>query len=236
MKKSLLLVGALLFASSQAQDGAAQIFERAKAAHGGAALETMTGYRDVGLINYYNEKGEVSAKIEYKQVIQFSSSTVRFEYSQNKKVVQILQTTPSQAWGWTEQSGVVRLPPAQAKIVRDSLNQGLFAFRAKATDLKDLKIGASVKLGNTEGTVLNFSLGGAINAPVVAIDGTIVGGQTMVDTAVLQSVSSDFRTVGGIKIAFASRTTLGAQLAFDQTISSAEVNPSLSDADFAQPK
>jgi hypothetical protein len=120
MKKSLLLVGMLLLASSQAQDGAAQIFERAKAAHGGAALENIITYRDSGSISYFDEKGQVTVKLEYKQLYNFSNNTVRFEYFQDKKVVQILQTTPSLAWGWTQQSGVVRLPPAQAKLVRDS--------------------------------------------------------------------------------------------------------------------
>jgi hypothetical protein len=236
MKKSLLLVGTLFFASSQAQDGAAQIFERAKAAHGGAALESMTTYRDAGVFSYYDEKGQVTAKLEYKQLYNFTNSTVRYEYFQDKKMVQVLQTTPSLAWAWTEQSGVVRLLPAQAKILRDSIYQNIFFLRAKATDLKDLKASGTVKLGNNEGTLLNFTLGGAVNAPVIAADGTIIGGQITMGEAVLKSVSSDFRSINGVKIAFASSATVGVQPVFDNKLESAEVNPPLTEADFAQPK
>ncbi len=52
--KKVLLVGltALGFGfTSIAQDGTAQIFERAKAAHGGAALDTLNTYCDVGNIS-----------------------------------------------------------------------------------------------------------------------------------------------------------------------------------------
>jgi hypothetical protein len=236
MKKSLLLVSALLLASSQAQDGAAQIFERAKAAHGGAALETMTTYRDAGAINVFNEKGEIAGKIDYKQIYNFANSTVRFEYFQDKKLVQILQTTPNQAWGWTEQSGVVRLPAAQAKPLRDSINQGLFAFRAKTADVKDLKALGNVKIGNGEGTLLNFNVAGILNAPIIAADGTVIGGQVNINGVLTESVSSDFRTVDGIKIAFVTNAFVNKQRAFETVVNNAEVNPTLSEADFAQPK
>ena len=66
LKKSLLLtvlLAGFLAMNSQAQDGAASIFERAKAAHGGAALENLNSYRDTGTITYFNQ-GQIVAKLE----------------------------------------------------------------------------------------------------------------------------------------------------------------------------
>jgi hypothetical protein len=236
MKKSLLLVGALLFASSHAQDGAAQIFERAKAAHGGAALESMTAYRDAGMITYFDAKGQVTAKVDFKQIYDLQNSRIRLEISQNQKLLQIIQTTPLAAWSWTEQSGVVRLPAAQAKPIRDSLYQGLFAFRAKTSQLTDLKVVGTVKINNVEGTLLNFKWNDIASAPVIAADGTVIGSQETVDKVVVQGASSDLRTVGGVRLFFQTVSSANGQMAFALKLESAEVNPTLTDADFAQPK
>jgi hypothetical protein len=236
MKRSLLLVGALLFASSQAQDGAAQIFERAKAAHGGAALETMTAYRDAGTITYFDAKGQVAAKVDFKQIYDLQNSRIRIEILQNQKPVQIIQTTPLAAWSWTEQSGVVRLPATQAKPIRDTMYQGLFSLRAKTSQLTDLKVVGTVKIGNVEGTLLNFKWNAIPSAPVIAADGTVIGSQETVDGVLVQGASSDLRTVGGVRVVFQTTSSANGQMAFALKLENAEVNPNLTDADFAQPK
>ncbi len=238
MKKVLLVGLAALGLSviSVAQDGAVQIYERAKAAHGGAALESMTTYRDVGTITGYNEKGQVAAILGYKQVFDFSSQKLRIEILQGKNVLQIQQATPTEAWAWTSESGVVRLPAAQAKPLRDSFSQGLFAFRAKSVDLKDLKTLGAVKIAGLEGTQISFSLNGVVNKPIIAADGMIIGAQDMLNGVEVQGISSDFRNTGGVKIAFLNKSTVGGQPLADLKTETAEVNPSLTEADFARPK
>jgi hypothetical protein len=237
--KKVLLSGLVVLGfgfNSIAQDGAAQVFELAKATHGGAALENMKTYRDAGNISYFDEKGQVIAKIGFRQTYDFSTSRVRIELLQDKKTAQIYQTTPTEAWSWTEQSGVLRLPAAQAKPFRDSLSQGIFAFRAKVTDLTGLKSNGMVKIGDVDGTSLEFAINGIVNKPVIAADGTIIGGSETLEGMVVQSASSDYRTVGGVKLAFSSVTSAAGKIAFDLKVDTAEVNLILSDADFARPK
>jgi hypothetical protein len=238
MKKDVFvcLVTVMLGFSTLAQDSATQIFERAKAAHGGAALESITTYRDAGNISYFDEKGQVIAKVGFRQTYDFSTSRVRIELLQDKKIVQIYQTASTEAWSWTEQSGVLRLPAAQAKPFRDSLSQGIFAFRAKVADLTGLKSNGLVKIGDLEGTSIEFAVNGIVNKPVIATDGTIIGGSDTLNGVVVQSASSDYRTLGGVKIAFSSVTSAAGKVAFDLKVDTAEVNSVLSDADFARPK
>ena len=237
MKKFVLigLFASLLAIGSQAQDGASQIFERAKAAHGGAALESLITYRDTGTISSF-DKGQVVAKLEYRQVYDFATSKVRIELLQNKKPIQIFQTLPNEAWSWTSQSGVVRLPAAQAKPIRNSLFEGLFAFRAKSSELTDLKVTSAVKIGNLDGTAIEFKLNGIPSYPVIAADGTIIGAQTTVNNNVVQANSSDYRTVAGVRLSFLTTTSVAGQPAFELKVDTAEVNPALTDADFAKPQ
>lgn len=237
--KKILFSGLLALGfgfTSTAQDGAAQVFERAKAAHGGAALEGMTSYRDAGFISYYDEKGQITAKIDYKQMYDFATQKFRLEVSQNKTLLQIQQVAPTEAWTWTSQSGVVRLPAAQAKPLRDSFSQGIFAFRAKTADLKDLKTLGTVKIAGIEGTQISFSLNGAVSKPVIAADGTILGGVDTLQGAEIQGISSDYRVINGVKVAFLSKSTVGGKPVFDLQVDTAEVNPAFTEADFARPK
>jgi hypothetical protein len=236
--KKVLLTGLLALGfgfSSVAQDGAAGIFERAKAAHGGAALENMAAYRDAGNISVYDDKGQIAGKLGFRQTYDFSTSRVRVEILQDKKAIQIFQTAPTEAWSWTEQSGVVRLPAAQAKPIRDSLTEGLFAFRAKTTDVTNFKTNGTVKIGTLEGTSIEFTVGGVVNQPVIATDGTILGTSTTVEGALAQTATSDYRVVAGVKIAFSSVSSLGGKIAFDFKTDTAEVNPTLTESDFARP-
>jgi hypothetical protein len=216
--KKVLLSGLMALGfgfTSIAQDGAATLFEKARAAHGGAAFDTLSTYRDAGDISYYDDKGQVVAKVGFRQTYDFTTSRVRIELLQDKKTIQIFQAAPTEAWSWTEQSGVLRLPAAQAKPFRDSLSQGIFAFRAKVTDLTGLKSNGLVKIGDTEGTSIEFAVNGIVNKPVIGADGTILGGLDTVNGVAVQNVTSDYRTIGGIKMAFSAVTSAAGKIAFD---------------------
>ncbi len=238
--KKLLLIGLLSLGagvtSSVAQDSAAQIFERAKAAHGGAAIETMQTYSDTGSLSLY-QNAQLVGKFGYTQKYDFLTMTARIEVSLEGQLVLIQQVSKAAAWQWSPQSGVVSLPDAQAKPIRDSFYQGFFALKAKASALTDLKSDGLVKLSDTvSGAGISFKLNGADNSFVIGNDGVILGGKAVVDGVTIITLQSDNRVVSGIKLSFLSKSSSGGQPVTEVETSAAQVNPAFTDADFAQPK
>jgi hypothetical protein len=238
--KKLLLIGSLAFGiaitSSVAQDGAAQVFERAKVAHGGAAVEAIKTYSDTGTLNFY-QNGQLAAKFAYSQKYDFTSFTARIEVSLEGQPVVIQQVSKSVAWQWSPQSGVVSLPDAQAKPIRDSFYQGFFALRAKTADLTDLKSDGLVKLSDTvSGPGISFKLNGVTTSLVTGNDGVILGGKAVVNGATIVTVQGDNRVVGGIKLPFSVQSSSDGQPVTELQTSAAQINSVFTDADFAQPK
>ena len=238
--KKLLFVGLLAFGvgvtSSVAQDGAAQIFERAKAAHGGAAIEALQTYSDTGSLSLY-QNAQLVGKFGYVQKYDFQRMTARIEVSLEGQVAVVQQVSKDAAWQWTPQSGVVNLPDAQAKPLRESFYQGFFALRAKVSELTDLKSDGLVKLSDTvSGSGISFKLNGVTNSFVIGADGVILGGKTVVGGATIVSVQGDNRVVGGIKLPFSVKASSDGQPVTELESSAAQVNPVFTDADFAQPK
>ncbi len=238
--KKVLLTGfaaiALGLTGSVAQDGAIALFDKVKILHGGAALEGLTTYRDNGTLSLFDEKGQVVAIVGYKQLLDFSNQRIRIEILQDKNLLQVQQATPTEAWSWSQQSGVVRLPPAQSKVLRDSLFQELYGFRAKAADIKDLKVVKTVKIGTVEGTQLGFSLNGAINNPVVAADGTLLASISGSGDAETTNVYADFRDVKGVRFPWKMALQVAGKAAAESKAEVVEPNVVFSETDFARPK
>jgi hypothetical protein len=236
-----LALTAALFTScaprAQEAPSAAALFERAKAAHGGAAVEQLNTYRDVGVFTLF-QNGQAVAKLDYAQKYNLQTKTARIEVGSGGQLAIIQQVSgASDAWQWTPQSGTVKLPDAQAKVLRDSFNQGFFALRAKSTDLTDLKYNGVVELQKgVSGDNITFKLGGVDNSFVIAADGTLLGGKAEAEGQTVTSVQSDLRVVSGIRLPFVSKSFIAGQPFSDLTVTRAEVNPTFTDADFAQPK
>ena len=238
--KKLLLVGLMAVGlgvtSSVAQDSAAQIFERAKAAHGGASIEALQTYSDAGVLSFY-QNAQLVGKFGYVQKYDFKSLTARIEISLEGQPAVIQQVSKDAAWQWTPQSGVVSLPDAQAKPLRDSFSNGFFALRAKASALTDLKSDGLVKLSDTvSGAGISFKLNGVDNSFVIGNDGVILGGKTVVDAATVVTLFGDNRVVSGINLPFSAKVSSNGQPVTELESSAAQVNPVFTEADFAQPK
>lgn len=238
--KKLLLVGLLAFGngvtSSIAQDSALQIFERAKAAHGGAAIEALQTYSDTGSLSLY-QNAQLVGKFGYGQKYDFKTMTVRIEVSLEGQLLVVQQVSKDAAWQWAPQSGVVNLPDAQAKPLRESFYQGLFALKARASALTDLKSDGLVKLSDTvSGAGISFKFNGVDNSYVVGNDGVVLGSKAIVDGATVITLQSDHRVIGGIKLPFLLKSTSDGQPVTELQASAAQINPVFTDADFAQPK
>jgi hypothetical protein len=240
MKKIGLFAFVLLFTSALAQTGiapkAADLLEKAKTAHGGDALQSMTSYRDVGMYTVY-QNGVVAGKLEATQVVDFDGERIRIELKAGDTVAQILQATKDEAWTWTQASGVVKMPETDAKSVFDGLNQGLFGLRSGAANRDSAKLEGVVSLGNgLSGEALTVVTNGAEASYVFDKSGIWIGGKTISEGQEIVTVLGNYKVQDGIKVPFSSKTTTAGKPFIDIALSSVEINPDLSDDDFVQPQ
>ena len=233
---ALAFVTVLFGAASLAQTAIApktlELLEKAKITQGGQALEGLKTYQEKATLSFY-QNGVVAGALDGLSVVDFSKELVRLELSTAGNLAQIIQVAPNDAWTWTEASGTVKLPAAQAKPIRDSLYQGIFALRIATNGLEAASSNGTVELpGGVKGESVTISTKGAVSNLVFDTDGTVVGSKDEDSN----SVYSDFRMVDGIKVAFSSKIYQGTELSIDNATSNVLINPSFSDKTFTKPK
>jgi hypothetical protein len=240
MKKIILFAFALLFTSALAQSGiapkAADLLEKAKIAHGGELLQSMTSYRDVGTYTVY-QNGVVAGKLEATQIVDLAGERIRVELKAGDALVQVIQASSEESWTWTQAAGVVNMSEADAKTIFDGLNQGLFGLRSGGTNRDSAKLEGVVNLGNGQsGEALTVFTNGAEANYVFDQTGLWIGGKTTSEGQEVVTVLGNYKVQDGIKVPFSSKTTTAGKPFIDVDLSKVEVNPDLSDDDFTQPK
>ncbi len=236
MKKLVLVFSSLLLSVSFAQTAIApktlELLDKAKTVQGGQALENLKTYQEKATLTIY-QNGVVAGALDGLSMVDFTKELVRLELSAVGNLAQIIQVDPKESWTWTEASGTVKLPAAQAKPLRDSLYQGIFALRIATNGLDAASSNGMVELpGGIKGESVTISTKGAVSNLVFDTDGTVVGSKDE-DT---NSVYGDFRLIDGIKVAFSSKIYQGAELSIDTTTSTVLINPTFTDKTFAKPK
>jgi hypothetical protein len=233
---ALALVTVLFGAASLAQNAIApktlELLEKAKTMQGGKALENLKTYQYKATLTIY-QNGVVASALDGVSIVDLSKEQVRLELSSGGVLAQIIQVSPTESWSWTEASGTVKLPTAQAKPIRDSLYQGIFALRV-ATNKYDAAIGKGMVVlpGGLKGESVTISTKGAISNLIFDTDGTLIG-STDESTS---TVYSNFQVVNGIKIALSSKIYQGQDLYIVGTTSNVLINPVFSDKTFTKPK
>jgi hypothetical protein len=236
----LMLVAAVLSScapSAQSNNPSPQaLFEKAKAAHGGAALDALKTYRESGIVELY-QGGQLSTRAAYVQKYDLVAGTVRIEIALNGKLTLIQQASKVKAWQWTTQSGAVLLDAVTAQFLREGLNQWPFSLRAKSADLREATYDGRVELKKgMSGDSISFKLNGSLNNFVIADSGVVLGTKTVQSDILVVNEFNDLRVVSGIKLPFQIKINNdGVQVVNLQT-ATAQINPLFTAADFAQPK
>jgi hypothetical protein len=236
MKKLAFLFSTLFIGAALAQTAIAPktlaLLEKAKITQGGLALENLKTYQEKATLTVY-QNGVVAGALDGLSMVDFSKEQVRLELSTAGTLAQIIQIDPKESWTWTEASGTVKLPAAQAKPIRDSLYQGIFALRVALKEFDAASSNGMVELpGGIKGESVTISTKGAVSNLVFDSDGTVVGSKE--DET--NSVYGDFRMTDGIKVAFSSKIYEGTELSIESTTSTVLINPSFTDKTFAKPK
>jgi hypothetical protein len=243
MKKFFSIAFALTTAIALGQTSvapqAAGLLEKAKATHGGAALDGLKTYQETADLTYYDDKGKVAAQLTGIVKIDFVTERVRVDILQAKNTVAIQQYDPKGSSAWNPQSGTIKLPKAEAEAVRSSLYQGVIALKFG----KDREAATADGPGNMlelKGDLVSLTTKGIKTSYLLDANGVVLSERySSPQLGVLITTYSDVRDVNGIKLPFASKVYAEQAknaLFGESKTGEIKINPSFSAADFEMPK
>jgi hypothetical protein len=234
---ALFISTAIAFGQASVAPKAAELLEKAKTFHGGAALEGLKTFQETADLTYFNDKGQVAAQLTGVVKLDFATERVRVEIFQAQNLILIQQYDPKGSWD--PKSGTLKLPKAEAETVRSSLYLGVPA----------LKFGKNREVATADGP------GGMLELKGVLVSLTTKGIKTsyLLDPSGLALAArhssprlgslittySDVRDINGLKLPFVSKSYLeqakNALFGASKT-TEAKVNPVFTIADFEMPK
>lgn len=241
MIQKLALFTALMFGFTIAQDAvapkAADLLEKARTAHGGAALENLKTYREATALIYYTPNGSVGVEVSAVTVVDFAAERLRFEVSQAGQLIEIDQVSPTDAWSWTKQTGTIKLPNVQAKPLRESFYQSWYGLRFGGKNREAASADGPQTFADQKGEAVTVTTKGAKAAYLFDTNGVLVAEKSQVlQIGEVVTVYGAYRAVDGIQIPFEGVGYVGAQKFFAAKVEDAKINPALTEADFAPPK
>ena len=233
------LTSAIAFSQASVAPKAAELLEKAKATHGGAALDGLKTYQETADLTYYDDKGKVAAQLTGVVKIDFVTERVRIDILQAKNTVAIQQYDPKGSSAWNPQSGTIKLPKAEAESVRSSLYQGVVALKFG----KDREVATADGLGGMlelKGDLVSLTTKGVKTSYLLDASGVVLSERySSPQLGFLITTYSDVREVNGIKLPFASKAyaeqAKNALFAESKT-SEIKVNPAFTATDFEMPK
>ena len=243
MKKFLSIAFALTTAIALGQASvapkAADLLEKAKATHGGAAFDGLKTYQETADLTYYDDKGKVAAQLSGVVKIDFAAERVRIDIFQAKNLVAIQQYDPKGSSAWNPQSGTIKLPKAEAESVRGSLYQGVIALKF-GKDRENASSDGAGKWLESQGEVVSLTTKGIKTSYLLDANAVVLAERyDAPQLGTLVSVYSDVREVGGIKLPYASKSYIeqakNALFAESKT-SEIKINPVFAATDFEMPK
>jgi hypothetical protein len=243
MKKFLTIAFALTTAIALGQAGvapaAADLLEKAKATHGGAALDGLKTYQEAAELTYFDEKGQVAAKLNAVVKVDFTAERVRYDFTQDGKPVAIQQYDPKGSSSWDPKSGTLKLPKAEAESLRSSLYQGVTGLKFGKNREAATADGPGGML-ELKGTLVSLTTKGVKTSYLLDPNGVVLSERyASPQLGFLITTYSDVRDVNGIKLPFASKSYVeqAKNALFAETkTSEIKINPVFAASDFELPK
>jgi hypothetical protein len=243
MKKLLsiafALTTAIAFSQASVAPKAAELLEKAKATHGGAALDGLKTYQEAADLTYYDDKGKVAAQLTGVVKIDFVTERVRVDILQAKNVVAIQQYDPKGSSAWNPQSGTIKMPKAEAETVRSSLYQGVIALKfGKAREAAAADgPGSMLEL---KGDLVSLTTKGIRTSYLLDPSGVVLSERySSPQLGSLITTYSDVREVDGLKLPFASKVYMEQAknaLFGESKTNEIKINPVFVATDFEMPK
>jgi hypothetical protein len=243
MKKFLsiafALTTAIAFSQTSVAPKAAELLEKAKATHGGTALDGLKTYQETTELTYFDDKGKVAAQLTGVVKLDFASERVRVEILQAKNLIVIQQYDPKGSSSWDPKSGTLKLPKAEAESVRGSLYQGVTALKFGKNREAATADGPGTML-ELKGDLVSLTTKGIKTSYLLDANGVVLSERySSPQLGSVITTYSDVRDVNGLKLPFASKAHVeqakNALFAESKT-SDIKINPVFTATDFEMPK
>lgn len=207
-------------------------------AHGGAALRNLKTYRETGTVTIFGPNAQVLLTGQSLAVIDQAQRRVRTTIRAGEQLISDEILTPGGAVGYTEKDGELPLPRDNAQNLEDNLYSALAGLSLGGSQRQRITVLGKQTWIGTSGTAVEVLTQKTLTTYLLADDGTYLGERRDVAGAgTITVLNSKFQTFEGVKVPVVSIAYLpnGDKL-IEATSGKVEINPVLSDADFAFPK
>lgn len=207
---------------------AADVLKAANRVHGGDKLDNLKTLKLTGKLTGANGAVDYDVVIIYD----FARQKVRNEFALNKKIDMVEQLDGAASFSWIK-GQKSPLPDARAAELKQGLLTGIFGLRSDV--LKSVEV-ASITVNQEKNLkTIRVSVGGKEYGWIFDAENRLILEASTEDNQQRLDLSEDFRTVDGILLPFSNVSQLGA-LILNLKLSSIEVNPNLTEKDWASPR
>jgi hypothetical protein len=228
---------ALGTAVAQVEPEAAEWLERAREAHGGEALASVESLRETVLITFFGPDGQPAAEFTGVATVDFTGNRLRIELYDGDDLLLIQQVTPERNAAWSQESGTINLPAAQARELIDTLATSYYGLRLGGEGREAAQVVGEATFGEVTGQAVEVTTGGKTTTYLLAGDGTMLAERYFSPTlnAEATTLYEDLRAADGLILPFASHQFIGDAPFVSSETQEVEVNAELTDDDFELP-
>ena len=230
----ILLSLGLAQVSALVSTQAVSLLERAKAAHGGAALGGLRTYQETALIKTF-VNGQLESETKVVSFVDFMTQRMRLEYFDGEVLVQMVQVSPKEGVRWSQVGGREPIVGGELTELRNGLNQTWYGLRFGGSGRQSAKVLGQQTFQGVVGQAVELQTKGAKTTYLLNSQNQLVAERFKSGADSLTILYSDIRSVGGIKLPFAAKLYSNGELFAQTQVSEAKVNPSLNARTFQLP-
>ncbi|MBS3967576.1 MAG: hypothetical protein KGZ60_10025 [Truepera sp.] len=215
---------------------AAVLLERAREAHGGEALRTLRTLRDVSVLTFLDPVGQPVGEMRAVSLIDLENGRLRVAFSEGDELTFIQQLKPDEGFTWTPQTGVLNLPAAQRRGLRQTFYLSYYGLRFGGENREAAELLSETTFLGMTGKAVRVTTNGFTTIYLFDADGRLLAESFWSDQlGEVNVVYEDYREVGELVLPFRLRQYVGEMLLAKIEVQALEPNVEITDADFVLP-
>jgi erythromycin esterase len=149
------------------------LLKKAKAAHGGAALDKVTTVQRITDTSYYGPQGVPVAKLRSEEYLILPARRALTLVKRGDQMVAAQRCCPDSAHVWTPDTGAIEAPKDRAAEMRAEFGRGVFGLRHGGSRTAAAVLGEQTWNG-LAGTAVRVNTDGAITTYLLRPDGQLL--------------------------------------------------------------
>lgn len=207
---------------------ALSVLKAANRVHGGDKLDNLKTLKLTGKLTGAN--GVINHDVVV--IYDFVRQRVRNEFAQNKKIDTVEQLDGAASFSWIK-GQKSPLPDARVAELKQGLLTGIFGLRSDV--LKSVKV-TSITINQEKNLkTIRVSVGGKDYGWLFDAENRLIMEASTEENQQRLDLSEDFRAVNGVLLPFSNMSQFGA-LILELNLTLVEVNPNLTEKDWALPR